>query len=380
MNFGNLGVALGAGVQEWKAQQKADQEQQLFDQQKEQFGWQRNAEAEKERIRLAEQALSEKYRPMFAAAAKGDYSFVPEYLKSGYNTNTGTWNDGHTAAYQSGPNGSMVHVIDGNGQVVASHDLNPQSARTLLEQAYMMERAGIGAPQFGEYVKHGLESRKVGAEETKAGAARQQALTMEGYRNFQQNAPHFVQDGTGRILAMAPDGKSVLGTYGSARPVLGAGGSGSGGAETVVNLVDAQGNAAPFSFNKKTARFEPLGLPEGYRFPTQKVAPEVPQSVVSEFAKAYFQATPEEREMMRLQNPEIAAYAGFGSGLKVGAKGAKPPAPSASKEFAALKNLPPSTTGVGGLDLTDADLSAMDERRKQAALMETWKALNSRSR
>lgn len=229
MNFGNLGVALGAGVQEWKAQQKADQEQQLFNQQKEQFDWQRRAEAEKERIRVAEQALSEKYRPMFAAAAKGDYSFVPEYLKSGYNTNTGAWNDGHTAAFQSGPNGSTVHVIDGNGQVVASHDLNPQSSRALLEQAYMMERAGIGAPQFGEYVKHGLESRKVGAEETKAGAARQQALTMESYRNFQQNAPHFMQDGTGRILAMAPDGRSVLGTYGSARPVLGAGGSGSGG-------------------------------------------------------------------------------------------------------------------------------------------------------
>ena len=193
MNFGNLGIALGAYTRQADSYAKEDEDKRRWEanyglqkaaegRAAEQFNWQTDDHNEAVRVRDAEKALSEKYKPLFAAAANGDYSFAPAFLKGGYNTNSGAWNDGNTAVMQNTKDGAVLHIVGPDSTIKESHQLNPQKANELLTNAYMMERAGIGAAQFKDYTGYGLDSRKVGAAENTANAGMQNARTMEGYR------------------------------------------------------------------------------------------------------------------------------------------------------------------------------------------------------
>ena len=236
MNWGGLGVALGAATQEWNNQRKMAREDEAFAMQKqqhanqqEQFGWQRDAQTEQKRVQDAEKALAAKYQPLFAAAAKGDYSGFDPLIQA-YNSQQGGFGDGHYAGMQSTPQGTVVNRWDGKGNSVGSYKLDPQTAQELLQQAYMLERSGLGAAQFKEVQQMGLDLRKTKATERTADATMKNADTMEKHRQNQYDLevskPIVANDGTGRIVSLSRDGKTVLGTFGAARPVIGHGGGG----------------------------------------------------------------------------------------------------------------------------------------------------------
>lgn len=238
MNWGGLGVALGAATQEWNNQRRMTREDEAFKMQQEQhknaqekFGWERDAQTEQRRVQEAEKALAAKYQPLFAGALKGDYSGFGDLIHA-YNSQQGGFGDGHTAAMQSTPQGTVVHRLDGKGQAVGSYQLNPQTAMELLQQAYMMERGGLGHNQFREVQEYGLKNRQVRATERTADATVKNADTMEKHRQNQYDLelskPITANDGTGRIVTMSRDGRTQLGTFGAARPVLGHGGGGGG--------------------------------------------------------------------------------------------------------------------------------------------------------
>ena len=238
MNWGGLGVALGAATQEWNNQRKMAREDEAFAMQKqqhanqqEQFGWQRDAQTEQKRVQDAEKALAAKYQPLFAAAAKGDYSGFDPLIQA-YNSQQGGFGDGHYAGMQSTPQGTVVNRWDGKGNSVGSYKLDPQTAQELLQQAYMLERSGLGAAQFKEVQQMGLDLRKTRATERTADATMKNADTMEKHRQNQYDLevskPIVTNDGTGRIVSLSRDGKTVLGTFGAARPVIGHGGGGGG--------------------------------------------------------------------------------------------------------------------------------------------------------
>ena len=237
MNWGGLGVALGAATQEWNNQRKMAREDEAFAMQKqqhanqqEQFGWQRDAQTEQKRVQDAEKALAAKYQPLFAAAAKGDYSGFDPLIQA-YNSQQGGFGDGHYAGMQSTPQGTVVNRWDGKGNSVGSYKLDPQTAQELLQQAYMLERSGLGAAQFKEVQQMGLDLRKTRATERTADATMKNAETQDRYRQDQvdlaKSQVSYQNDGTGRVLAFSRDGK-LIGTYGAARPVLGHGGGGGG--------------------------------------------------------------------------------------------------------------------------------------------------------
>lgn len=220
----NLGIALGAAAKQWNEDDQLKQRQQAIDLQKaqdarqaEQFEWQRLDQAEKLRQREAENSLSAKYKPWFEASARGDYSFAPQLI-GGYNKNEGAFNDGHSVFMQTTPQGQIAHVAGPDGNVVRSVQLNPQAAAQMLQEAYMLERAGLGGSQFKDYVSHSLDARKVGATETQANAVMQKVRTDERWRQFQERQPTMMQDGTGRIVAIDTTGMRQLGAFGSARP------------------------------------------------------------------------------------------------------------------------------------------------------------------
>ena len=224
---GNLGVALGSAAKTLMALDEQDQRNELIQIQKnkatqdaEAFGWQRSDQEERLRQRAAEQALATKYKPFFESAAKGDYSFAQQLLPQ-YNQQTGAFNDGHTAAYQSSPYGDVMHVSGPDGKVVRSVPLNPESVNQMITQAYMMERAGLGSGQFGELVRHQSDERKFGLDERRfasddrykqgtLGIQQQQADTMDRYRQdqiamekarlAQQRALHAASGGGGLVI------------------------------------------------------------------------------------------------------------------------------------------------------------------------------------
>ena len=244
MNWGGLGVALGAATQEWNNQRKMAREDEAFAMQKqqhanqqEQFGWQRDAQTEQKRVQDAEKALAAKYQPLFAAAAKGDYSGFDPLIQA-YNSQQGGFGDGHYAGMQSTPQGTVVNRWDGKGNSVGSYKLDPQTAQELLQQAYMLERSGLGANQFKEVQQMGLDLRKTRATERTADATMKNAETQDRYRQDQvdlaKSQVSYQNDGTGRVLAFSRDGK-LIGTYGAARPVLGHGGGGGGGKDYSLN-------------------------------------------------------------------------------------------------------------------------------------------------
>lgn len=236
MNFGNLGVALGAGVDEYHRQQEESRKQTAEERAALQFKQQQEQYARQLKQQQAMDAVNAKYAGYREALKKGDYSFA-DGLIGEYNANQGAWADGLTVQGQSTPQGKVLNFVGQDGRVARSVPVNAQSLSQMLDDAHMTEMKYASPEGFqNAYYKdrtHGLDLRKANVEETKAkdAAAYQQGIL--GWHNKQAERPQFMQDGTGRVLAISPDGK-LLGTYGSPRPVIGHGGGGG------MNLTDEQ--------------------------------------------------------------------------------------------------------------------------------------------
>lgn len=147
------------------------------------------------------------YKERFRA---GDHSFVPEALGP-YNKNEGPWADGMTGVFASTPQGPVLHQIKPDGTVAASIPVNEQ----FFDDAAMQEMKYASPEMFMQrYDKdrsHGLDVRKVGAAETTANAAMQNANTNEGYRNWMQGRPQYQHVGN-RLFQFDASGK-LTGTH-----------------------------------------------------------------------------------------------------------------------------------------------------------------------
>lgn len=236
--FQNLGIALGSGVDEWHRQQEESRKQTAESRADTQFKQQQAQYERQFKQQQAMDAVNAKYAGYREALKKGDYSFA-DGLIGEYNSNQGAWADGLTVQGQSTPQGKVLNFVGQDGKVARSVPVNAQTLSQMLDDAHMTEMKYASPEGFqNAYYKdrtHGLDMRKVGIEEKKAtdAAAYQQGIL--GWHNKQAERPQFMQDGTGRVLAISPDGK-LLGTYGSPRPVVGHGGGSGGG----MGLTDEQ--------------------------------------------------------------------------------------------------------------------------------------------
>lgn len=215
-----VGVALGAGVGEYHRQEanrranEAEERAKTADaRQAESHGLQMKSgkmQLETGQLNLDQARALDARRKEYAAAARGDRDALNGIIQR-YNSNQGAFGDGMSVVPTSGERGDMAHFVDGKGQVVRSVPMTQETLTPLLSQAYLAEMQFDSPHAF-------TEQQKLGVERTKADAAKQQAVTMEKYRESQVSQPHLMQDGTGRIIALDASGTKVLGTYGSARP------------------------------------------------------------------------------------------------------------------------------------------------------------------
>lgn len=168
----NLGIALGAGVDEYRRGQEQDRRDEELAMRKQEaerqalrFSWEQLDAKEKERVRSEGNAILAKYKPRFEALNSGDYSsFLPDALKD-YNANTGGLNDGHTATLQSTPKGTVINFMNKDGQVVHSQPINPQFVKQATTAAMLSELAAISPESALRGAKLDLENRQVGAAE-----------------------------------------------------------------------------------------------------------------------------------------------------------------------------------------------------------------------
>lgn len=188
----NLGIALGAGAQEWRKQREDDRLDAREARESEQFGWQRHQHERQASQQNQMDAVTKKYAALRDQASKGDLSFIPT-LMGEYNAQTGAFNDGHTVAMQSTPKGQVMHRIGSDGNVVQSYEMSPQTVNQLLGEAMMAEMQyaspEMAVQRFDKDREYGLKGREVGTKEEgnriHAEHFRRSDATMEQYRRDQ---------------------------------------------------------------------------------------------------------------------------------------------------------------------------------------------------
>ena len=133
-----------------------------------------------------EQAVFEKYRPQFEklSTPTGALDYLNNQGIPAYNAKVP---DGYKVAQgETLPNGTTAfHVLDKNGKLVESHavptpDLQNLAAKHLTGLA-QHELGYLSPENFRDFMKHGLEERKVGATERTANAAEKNAETQHEY-------------------------------------------------------------------------------------------------------------------------------------------------------------------------------------------------------
>ncbi len=130
---GNLGIAMGAGVDQWNRQQvldRGDEElalrKQQAAQQQEQFGWQRQQHEAAQRKQAGLDAISAEYAPKVQALARGDMS---GFVKA-----------------------------DGT-------QMSPEEAQNHLMNSYHAANASMGGAGLSDFVKYTSDQRKMANEE-----------------------------------------------------------------------------------------------------------------------------------------------------------------------------------------------------------------------
>lgn len=124
--------------------------------------------------------------------------------------------DKHDIVTQRGPDGSLLTGITGpNGWAMPLQPVNKQVVDSMLGNAMKF----MSTDMFTKMEDLGIKNRTVDA-------AQQNADTQAARWKWEQEQPKLMQDGTGRIVAISSDGRRQLGTFGNARPILGAGGAG----------------------------------------------------------------------------------------------------------------------------------------------------------
>lgn len=232
MSFLQAAGGIGSGLmqadkmlsQKKKDEQEAESRQKLLSMQEESHGWKRDDETEKARLRDAENALFDKYRKIHDGIANNDYSAASDVLANEYNKNTGVFNDGQTASLQSTPSGHVANIFGADGKLLRAEKVTPQYAQEMAHKAFGQEMSMLSPARWAEAQKQQMEERKIASTEKVADA-------HSGYYTAAATAankpkPTITHGGDGSVLAIADDGKSLLGTYGMPRPVSFQGGGG----------------------------------------------------------------------------------------------------------------------------------------------------------
>ena len=388
MGWGNLGIAMGAGVDEMHKQRQSDREDELAAQRRAEFMRKEKEWATQDDVEKRQREISDWYNGSVGRLEKGDHYGVADEL-SGYHNDTNYLGDSKSRTFE-GANGKkyVAEFQMGEGQGMPRlHEVTPQLTRAQLDNVYRHRMEQVDPRQALAHMdkarEFGIKERTAGAAETTARAHTQNADTMEGYRQYQENEPQRIQLGNGQIGMFK--GREYLGAYGPARPDhSGGSGGGSGARENWVPLAN-DSDGVPVFYNQKgidpknpQASFvRPDGKPvvnmQGvYDKLTgakqQRPTPEIPKEVVTKYAENFFNADQKSQEMLMLRHPEVhaAAFGGTG-GLRAGNKAQLPP--SKDKEFAGLNTINP-----------DAQWDAANKRRAEQERMAEWVRLNNRPR
>lgn len=223
------GVALGSGVNQYmkmdemaRQNKKLEMDKALADQQLE------RGRMDLEELRAVDD-LRKRYSTINQAYARGelDHPEIQGFFKN-YNEQKGAWNNGYTMGMGTDAKGNRVlNFMDKDNNVVDTQSLDPKNFNRMMRDAYMTELGTI-SPRYG------FESAKLDIERGK------NDILEKHY-----GRPTFMQDGTGRILAIDQQGNQI-GTYGAARPVL------SGGSGVRNHFVPLTGG---YSYNQATGTY-----------------------------------------------------------------------------------------------------------------------------
>lgn len=230
MNFGNLGIAMGAGVDEMHKQRISDREDEAAAQRKTEFGRKQKEWATQDDLEKRQKEISDWYSGSIGRLEQGDHNGVADEL-SGYHNATNYLGDSKSRTFD-GANGKkyVAEFPVGEGQGMPRlHEVTPELTRAQLENVYRHRMEQVDPRQALAHMdkarEFSLKDRAATAEATKAGAAMRNADTMEGYRQYQENEPQRVQLGNGQVGMFK--GEKFLGAYGPARPDHGGGGAAS---------------------------------------------------------------------------------------------------------------------------------------------------------
>ncbi len=199
------GVALGAGVNQYmkmdemsRQNKKLEMEKQLADQQL------TRGNMELDRLRSFDN-LNKERAAVHKAIASGSYLDDPtaQQWLANSNLNQGVHNDGTVTRFERGDNGYLMNTYKGDKLM---HSTAP-SADVLYGAAdtYFGRQLSTLSPE------NYFASRKLDTEDRKTDAV------LAHY-----SRPNYLQDGTGRIIGIDQQGNQI-GTYGSARPIIGGG-------------------------------------------------------------------------------------------------------------------------------------------------------------
>lgn len=215
---GYLGVAMGAGVEEWNRQQQMAESKRRHDEsmamQQEQFGWQRDERARQRQTRDRAQQVYNDYRKGQQALADlsnpENAAYVAQALKQyGYGD-------------YSVNNGQLGRIVQDAQQGASRFEpANMDALRRQIDTDYLSQLAGVDPMQFGQHLRGEREwgyklgrdavkddqfGREIGVKEEAnriTDAHRQGALALQG-RELEMRAPliqaqaaHYGQRGTG---------------------------------------------------------------------------------------------------------------------------------------------------------------------------------------
>ncbi|WP_153116253.1 hypothetical protein [Rhodocyclus tenuis] len=217
---GNLGIALGAGVQEFKAQQQLARQNEQFDMDKQQFGWQaQDRQRETDKLDHVKKFWHD-VGPVFGA----DLKTQAEYLRRKYaaNDKVAGYDDGHDVEVEHLPDGNVAYtqkLADGKGGFTYGEKTiaTPQQvASELLRYAHV----GLAAidPKYGDNFLAHLQKMQ---SEDRAAALKERELKIQAdhyQRSDDTTAKHYaawadiMSDKAVAGRAGAAGGKATTGT------------------------------------------------------------------------------------------------------------------------------------------------------------------------
>jgi hypothetical protein len=263
MGFDNLGIALGAGVDEWhrqQAEQRANAEladrqaqlalqQQAADRANEQWGFQRTQLQRAQTAQTAQDAGMQGLRAKLAGVTPGtfandmaqrqaantspawmpdpaslqtgqliartlggDYSWVPQQVAA-YNSQQPPYDDGHTMQLIDHPQmGPMVQVLGPDQQHVTTMPLNQQTAISAILRQHELNQAATSPEAYAAY-----QERQLKQQQADAAMLTGQGHLISGLAHAQQvermaNQPIAIHGGGGAVV-LDNTGTRVLGTY-----------------------------------------------------------------------------------------------------------------------------------------------------------------------